>query len=65
MRKKAAAPPDMPPVERLALAVLLFHGKGPWVQDKAREWLALTGTPEATNKVLCDLARRLLEETLT
>lgn len=52
----------MSPIERLATAVLLFHGNGPWVNEKAALWLAVTGTPEATNKVLCDLARQLLCE---
>lgn len=50
------------PVERLARAVLLFHGKGPWIQDKAREWVLLTGTPEATTQTLRDLAQRLLAD---
>lgn len=59
------AAPYIPPVERLALAVLLFHSSGPWIEDKSNEWLRLTGTREATNKVLCDLARRLLKESQT
>lgn len=52
----------MSPLERLARAVLLFHGNGPWMPDKSNEWLMLTGSREATNRVLCDLARRLLRE---
>lgn len=52
----------MTPLERLARAVLLFHGNGPWLSDKSDEWLMLTGNREATNRVLCDLARRLLKE---
>lgn len=56
------AAPYIPPVERLALAVLLFHSQGAWMEAKSAEWLRLTGTREATSKVLCDLARRLLKE---
>lgn len=53
-------PPRPSPVERLASAVLLFHSAGPWVDEKAEFWLELVGTREATNRVLCDLARQLL-----
>jgi hypothetical protein len=48
--------------ERLARAVLLFHRSGPWTDDMRAEWLMLTGQHEATTKVLCDLARRCMEE---
>jgi hypothetical protein len=45
--------------ERLARAVLLFHGSD-WSDEKREQWIALTGQREATTRVLCDLARRTL-----
>jgi hypothetical protein len=50
----------MTDAERLARAVLLFHHGGEWTQADRDQWLALTGSAEATIKVLCDLARRIL-----
>jgi predicted NUDIX family NTP pyrophosphohydrolase len=47
--------------ERLAQAVLLFHRGGPWTALDSGHWLALTGKVDCTTKVLCDLARRILE----
>lgn len=52
----------MTPLERLVRAVLLFHGNGPWLPEKSDEWWTLTSNREATTRVLCDLARRLLKE---
>jgi len=49
----------MTDAERLAKAVLLFHGGGPWFARDRELWSALTGEREATTKVLCDLARRI------
>jgi hypothetical protein len=43
--------------ERLARAVLLFYEPGPWDERKAELWRALTGTDEATTRVLGNLAR--------
>lgn len=48
--------------ERLARAVLLFHHGGEWTHSDAEVWHALTGTHQATTKVLCDLARRVRSE---
>jgi predicted NUDIX family NTP pyrophosphohydrolase len=50
------------PLERLARAVLLLHRGGMWTGTDRNEWVMLTGETDATNKVLCDLARRLLAE---
>lgn len=44
-------------------AVLLFHGGGMWMQSDADRWLAITGRPEATSRVLCDFIRQTLKET--
>lgn len=41
-------------------AVLLFHSGGEWTADKAGVWLRITGTREATTKVLCDHVRSAL-----
>jgi len=50
----------MTDAERLARAVLLFHGGGPWTDHERAIWHALTGEHEATTRALCDLARRML-----
>jgi predicted NUDIX family NTP pyrophosphohydrolase len=52
----------MTDAERLARAVLLFHGGGPWTDHERAIWHALTGEHEATTRALCDLARRMLME---
>lgn len=49
-------------LERLARAVLMFHRGGAWTGQDRCEWVFLTGEEDATTKVLCDLARRLLAE---
>lgn len=50
---------------RLASAVLLFHRGGPWTPQDHAAWLALTGSPLATTRTLCDLARRTISEETT
>ena len=57
------APPEPPPVSAatLARAVLLFHRGGRWALEDRMQWLELTGSKDATTKVLCGLARRLLD----
>jgi hypothetical protein len=40
--------------------VLLFHAGGEWDQGRRDEWKRLTGTSEATTKVLCDHIRSAL-----
>jgi hypothetical protein len=45
--------------ERLARAVLLFHRVGHWTDHNREVWLALTGKPDTTTRVLCELAREL------
>jgi hypothetical protein len=42
-------------------AVLLFHGGGEWDDAKRAEWRRITGSSEATTKVLCDHIRSALE----
>lgn len=44
-------------------AVLLFHSASPWEQQQA-EWLRITGSREATTKVLCDHIRAVLAEAI-
>lgn len=39
-------------------AVLMFHSGGAWDAARAEEWLALTGSNEATTKALCDFVRK-------
>jgi hypothetical protein len=51
----------MSPGERLARAVLMFHASASiWTPQNRNIWRALTGKEEATSRVLCDLARELL-----
>jgi hypothetical protein len=40
--------------------VLLFHGGGDWNKEHRAEWLRITGTAEATTKVMCDHLRSAL-----
>ena len=49
----AAAPELLAALE----AVLLFHSGREWDATARREWLRLVGAPDATTKVLCDVAR--------
>jgi hypothetical protein len=44
--------------ERLARAVLLFH-KVEWHDWDRQVWFALTGSHDATTRILCDLAREI------
>jgi hypothetical protein len=48
--------------ERLARAALMFCHSGAWTPRHSLIWLELTGRTEATTKVFCDLARRVVEE---
>lgn len=48
--------------ERLARAVLLFHGSVEWTNGQREVWTALTGEHDATTRVLCDLARRVRDQ---
>lgn len=52
-------PNDLSDAALLARAVLLYHRGGPWTAEDAGTWLGLTGSPEATTRALCDLARRV------
>lgn len=47
---------------RYALAaVLLFHGAGPWDEQKRAAWAKFTrGRPDATTRALCDTVREAL-----
>jgi hypothetical protein len=38
-------------------AALLFHSDSPWTPEKRTDWRELTGSDEATTKVLCDTLR--------
>lgn len=46
----------------LAKAVLMFYGTTQWREAERAAWAKLTGRGEATTRVLCDLARRVLED---
>lgn len=48
--------------ERLARAVLMFFEAGEWTREKRVMWTALTGSVEASSKVLGDLAREVRAE---
>src|SRR5262245_61865803 len=37
---------------------LLFHSGGPWDDSRRLEWCRITGTDEATTKVMCDTIRK-------
>lgn len=39
---------------------LLFHAGGDWNKERRAEWLRITGTAEATTKVMCDHLRSAL-----
>jgi hypothetical protein len=39
---------------------LMFHAGGPWDADKVARWKAITGTTEATSRVMCDTIRSVL-----
>ena len=52
----AAAPELLAALE----AVLLFHSGREWDETTRREWLRLVGAPDATTKVLCDVARAVI-----
>lgn len=43
-------------------AVLLFHSGDRWDTEKNARWLLLTGSEEATTKVLCDTVRAALAD---
>ena len=49
----AAAPELLAALE----AVLLFHSGREWDATTRREWSRLVGAPDATTKVLCEVAR--------
>lgn len=49
------------PIDAIKL-VLLFHSGSPWDDAKRAEWLRITGTTEASTKVLCDHLRAVLAE---
>lgn len=40
--------------------VLLFHSGGVWGEAQKTEWLRITGTTEATTKVMCEHVRSAL-----
>lgn len=48
--------------EKLARAVLLFHGGEIWSDDQRYLWRICTGSDDATTKVLGDLAREVLAD---
>lgn len=52
----------MTDAERLARAVLLFHRGGEWTAWDTEVWSLLTGSSEATTKILCNFARRVLQK---
>lgn len=46
---------------RAALTLVLrFHSGAPWTEEDSHRWRAVTGTDEATTKVLCDHIRKAL-----
>jgi hypothetical protein len=38
---------------------ILFHQGGEWTKEHQAEWLWITGTTEATSRVMCDTIRAL------
>jgi hypothetical protein len=54
---------DQPLISRLVAALrlpLLFHSGAPWTEERRLEWRSLTGSYEATTKVMCDAIREAL-----
>jgi hypothetical protein len=43
-------------------SLLLFHEQGAWTAEDQTRWVELTGSSQATTRVLCDAARRALKE---
>ena len=43
-------------------AVLLFHQAGHWCSEDVQKWRKLTEREDVTTKVLCDTARKALQE---
>lgn len=41
--------------------VLMFHAGGEWGELRREQWKSITGTYEATSKVMCDHIRRVLD----
>jgi hypothetical protein len=56
----ATGPDEIERLRKLARAVLLFHGAPSWTEKEKREWCELTGSQDATTRILCDLARAAL-----
>jgi len=42
---------------------LMFHAGGIWLGDNPTRWKQITGTDEATTKVMCDHIRSVLAQT--
>lgn len=53
---------ELSSAEKLARAVILFHSSNSWTKEQQSMWENLTGSFEATSKVLCDLARTVRSE---
>lgn len=45
-----------------AMLVLLFHSGSPWDVRKSGLWKGITGSDDASTKVLCDHIRAVLDE---
>jgi hypothetical protein len=58
-RGAGGAEPSYAVADALRL-VLLFHTGGDWTAERRAEWLRITGSTEATTKVLCDHVRSAL-----
>jgi hypothetical protein len=54
-----AAAPEM--AEALDL-VLLFHSGGGWTSESQKRWMTLTGSGDATTRVMCDAVRAALRK---
>jgi hypothetical protein len=51
----------MSDAEKLARAVLMFYNTQEWSELHRQVWQKLTGSDEATTRVLADLARKVMQ----
>jgi hypothetical protein len=61
MRRKGCGVSQVTAIDDACRAVLMFHEGGEWTAERRAEWKRITGSDEATTKVLCDHIRLVLE----
>jgi len=54
--------PACTPLRDALALVLLFHRGGPWSAESRAEWFRITGSHDATTRVMCDTVRAALAD---